>query len=282
MHVRERGELEHQRLGRAGKTGDRARQDIGGELVAIGVVPQRERAWLVLADRLEHLPERRVHDAPDQQHTEHEDAQHEDVHRRRVRQVDHSEQVPAGHCLDAVLAAGEWRLQIEEVHHLRQRERDHREVDALAPDGQHAGDDREHGRAAGREQHGQLRGEPPDLGRVRSCVAGGAEEHRVPEGQQPSEPDQQIERTREQGKAHHLHQEHRIDDHRCDDEDSEQDAERYAHVTRVVVDLLAGGRLDHGCHGELDSYFWVPNRPAGLTRRTSAITTKITVLDASG
>src|SRR5256886_10237917 len=40
----------------------------------------------------------------------------------------------------AVLAAGELRLDGEEVDHLRERERDVREVDATAPDGQGPGD----------------------------------------------------------------------------------------------------------------------------------------------
>ena len=51
-----------------------------------------------------------------------------------VGQVDEAEQLAARHGLDSVLAAGERRLQIEEEHHLRQRQRDHREIDPLAAD----------------------------------------------------------------------------------------------------------------------------------------------------
>ena len=54
----------------------------------------------------------------------------------------------ARHGLDAVLAAGEFRLQREEIHHLRERQRDHGEVDALPADREPAGDEAEHGRVA--------------------------------------------------------------------------------------------------------------------------------------
>ena len=83
------------------------------------------------------------------------------------RQVDHAEQPAARHRLDAVLAAGELRLQREEEHHLRQRERDHREIDALPADRQRACDDAER---AGRQRAGEdrkLRREAPDLGGMR-------------------------------------------------------------------------------------------------------------------
>ena len=60
-----------------------------------------------------------------------------------LRQVDEAEQPAARHRLDAVLAVRERRLQVEEEDHLRERERDHREVDALAADRERAGDDAE-------------------------------------------------------------------------------------------------------------------------------------------
>ena len=75
-------------------------------------------------------------------------------------EVDQPEQMAARDRLDAVLAAGERRLQGEEVDHLGERQRDHREVDAGAADrepAEHqadqrgsrgAGKDRELGRPA--------------------------------------------------------------------------------------------------------------------------------------
>ncbi len=47
------------------------------QLVAIDVVAERNRARLVLADRLEHLAEGRVDDAIDQQEADEKDHQHE-------------------------------------------------------------------------------------------------------------------------------------------------------------------------------------------------------------
>jgi hypothetical protein len=76
VHVGQRGETHHQRLQRAGQAGQRGRQHEGQQLVAVDVVAQRDGARLVLADHLEHLAERRVHDAQDAQEAGHEDRQH--------------------------------------------------------------------------------------------------------------------------------------------------------------------------------------------------------------
>ena len=200
------------RLGRAGEPGQRRRQHEGEQLVAIGVVAERDRARLVLADRLQHLAERRMDDAVDEQEAGDEDRQHDVVHAPDV--VDRSssaEELAARHRLDAVLAAGERRLQAEEVHHLRQRQRDHREVDALAADRQQPGDDAQQRRGRRAQQDRELRRQAPDLRGVRADVAGHAEEHRMAERQQADEADQQVERAGEQREAQHLHQEHRID-----------------------------------------------------------------------
>jgi hypothetical protein len=67
VHVGQRGELEDERLGGAGQAGQRGRQHEGQQLVAVGVVAERDGARLVLADRLQHLAEGRVDDAVDDQ-----------------------------------------------------------------------------------------------------------------------------------------------------------------------------------------------------------------------
>ena len=70
----------------------------------------------------------------------------------------------ARHRLDAVLAAGEFRLQREEEHHLRQRQRDHGEVDALPADRERAGDEAEHrARSACRSRIASSGGKPQTL-----------------------------------------------------------------------------------------------------------------------
>ena len=54
------------------------------------------------------------------------------------REIDQAEEDPPRDALDPVLAAGERRLQAEEVEHLGQGQGDHREVDPLPADGQRA------------------------------------------------------------------------------------------------------------------------------------------------
>ena len=81
--------------------------------------------------------------AVDEQEAGQEDHHDDDIHRDLVGEIDDAEQFAARHRLDAVFAAGELRLQREEEHHLRERERDHREIDALAADRERAGHDAE-------------------------------------------------------------------------------------------------------------------------------------------
>ena len=58
------------------------------------------------------------------------------------------------------------RLQREEIHHLRQRQRDHGEIDALPADGERPDDHAEHGAGRGAGQDRELGREAPDLGGV--------------------------------------------------------------------------------------------------------------------
>ena len=205
--------------------------------------------------------------------------QHEGVHHQLVVQRDHAEQPAARHGLDAVLAASELGLQAEEVDHLRQGQRDHREVDALPADRQQAGTDAQHRRAAGAEQDRQLGRQAPHLGRMRRGIAGGAEEHRVAEGQQPAEADQQVEGAGEEREAHHLHHEHRVDEGRCGHEEGHHHDEGDAVHAQFIAAPLCGGRRRRA---DRVRHFCAPNRPAGRTSSTMAMMMKMTVLDASG
>ncbi|MOA41333.1 hypothetical protein D3C78_1632820 [compost metagenome] len=63
----------------------------------------------------------------------------------------------ARHALDAVFAARERRAQRDEVDQLRAGQRDHRERDARAPDGQQTGDRAYRGRDQQAKQHAQRR-----------------------------------------------------------------------------------------------------------------------------
>jgi hypothetical protein len=91
--------------------------------------------------------------AVDQQEAEGEDREREEVEVHVVADVDDAEERPARNRLDAVLAAGEGRLQREEVEHLRERQRHHGEVDALPPDRDRAGDEPHQPRASVRQPH---------------------------------------------------------------------------------------------------------------------------------
>src|SRR5690606_2659793 len=99
----------------------------------------------------------------DGEHAEQEYRQHEIVDVEWRMQVDEAEQRAARHALDAVLASGERRLHAEEEEHLRQRQRDHREIDALPPYGEEPHDEAEHGRTGDTDQYADLRRQAPDL-----------------------------------------------------------------------------------------------------------------------
>jgi hypothetical protein len=135
------------------------------------------------------------------------------VHHERVRQIDEAEKLAARHRLDPVLAVGERRLQVEEIDHLRQRERDHREVDALAADREQACHNTERGCSERPCQDRKLGRPSPFLRGVRAHVSRSAEEHRVPEGQEPAEAYEQIERARKKREAQRFHHEHGIHAH---------------------------------------------------------------------
>ena len=259
------------------RPGERGGKHERRQLEAIGAVSQRDGARLVVANRLEHLPEGRMDDAIDEEEGEGEDREDEVVHRRVAREVDHAEELAARHRLDAVLAAGERRLEGVEEDHLRERERDHREVDALAPNREQA---REHAEHRGRRhprQDGELGRESPHLGRMRREIARHAEEHRVAERKQPAEADEEIERAREEREAQRLHQEHRVDHGGREDEDRQHDEERVALIAR-----LPGFVARRGDGFGVVGHYRCPKSPCGRIMRTIAMMTKITVFDASG
>ena len=121
MHVGQGGELEDDRLGAPGQTGESGGENEGDQLVVIDFVAERDGAPLVFANRLQHLSERRTNRTEDQQETEDENGENDEVERHRVVEREDPEHDAARDRLDAVLAAGERRLHAEEEQHLRQR-----------------------------------------------------------------------------------------------------------------------------------------------------------------
>src|SRR5471030_2326831 len=94
--------------------------------------------------------------AMDNPEAEHEDREHEIIKRAVVREIDETEQMAARHALQPVFAAGELRLKAEKVHHLREGQRNHREINALAPDRETADDIAERRRRRGPDKQAQL------------------------------------------------------------------------------------------------------------------------------
>ena len=108
--------------------------------------------------------------------------------------------------MNAVLAACEAGLQGDEIDHLRERQSDHRKVDALAADrepAEHCAEKRCN-RSAG--ENAELWREAPDLDGVGGNIGGASEKSRMAERQQTDIADQQVEGAREKGEAECLHQ----------------------------------------------------------------------------
>jgi hypothetical protein len=244
-------------------------------------IAERRRARLVLADRFQHLAERRVDRAVHDHEAEQENAEHREVHRERRAEIDQPEEHAARYGLDAVLTVRELRLQREEEHHLRECEGDVREVDAAAADRERADGQPEQGRHPDAEEDRGLGRPAPYLRRMRRRVAGTAEERGVPEREQPHVPDQEVERAREEREAEGLHEEHGVDEERRRDEQRDHHDER----DHLVARDRGGGRAGGGAGNLVDGgrhYRSRPNSPLGFTKSTRAMMTKMTVLDASG
>ncbi len=164
-----------------------------------------------------------MHGSDNKREADQKDRQHEIVHRQGVAEIDDTEKLAARHSLDAVLAAGEARLQGDEIDHLRQRQGDHREIDALAADRQPAEDRTKEGRSGGPGEKAEFGRETPYFDGVSRDVSGAAEEGRMAERQQPDIADQQVEGAGEQRKAQRLHNEDRVQDERRDQCQGDQD-----------------------------------------------------------
>ncbi len=192
-----------------------------------------------------------------------------------------AEQLAARHALQAVFAAGDRApLQEDEVRHLGQRQRRHREVDALAADGDEADDEAEQRRQGDAGEHAELG--RPALGADQPAggVGGGGEVGGMAEREQPGVAEQQVEGAGEDRVAERGHHEHRIeaDERRRDQQRQPGDGADMGQA-RDVGDG-AGGRKRQGLGVAHQAS--LPNRPAGRTISTIAMMTKTTMLDASG
>ncbi|MNI27744.1 hypothetical protein D3C73_814940 [compost metagenome] len=241
MHVRQRRHAEHQHFQPARQARHRGRQRERQQLVARRGITQGPRPLLVVAHRTDHFAERGV------QHAQHEGIaqgkyrQREVVHRHHVLQIENAEQLAARHALQAVLAPREARLHRNEVDQLRQRQGDHREVDALAADG----DGAEH---QPQQPTGDHPGQEPEFRRGAQqlhddagCIRGRAKECRMAERQQTHIAHQQIECRGEQREAQHLHQERGVDEPGRGQRHHGQHRHRHAHRAPAQLHGLARG-----------------------------------------
>ncbi len=170
MQIRQRRDLEHDGLGAARKPGQHCRQGKCHQLEPAGRIAERDRPLFILADRLQHLSEGRAQQPVDETESDQEDRQNEVIHVHRVAEVDHPEQPTARHRLDAILAMGPGGLDRVEHHDLRQRQRDHREVEPLPADREPAEQRPDRRRKAGARKDRQLRRPAPDRGGMGRAV----------------------------------------------------------------------------------------------------------------
>lgn len=151
-----------------------------------------------------------MHDTHDEQEAQRANGQHHVIQREVGIERQQAKEATARHALQAVLATGERRLQAEEVQHLRQRQRNHREVDALPPDRQHPHDEAKQRPGRHARNDADFRREPQIAHHITGDVACAAKERGMAERQQTRKAEQQVERTSEQREAQHLHDEYRI------------------------------------------------------------------------
>ncbi len=188
----------------SGEPGVGRRQDERAQLVALRVVAHRRGAPRVGLDRAQHHAVGRSDDAPRDDVAREEDGRDERVQRpARLDRVDVAEEPEArgGHPGQAVLASGPGgeRRVLEEERHLAERERDHREVDADAPQRDVAHDQPVRGGCGHADQQGERHaaqgaaGEQPG-----GDEAAGAVERRLAEGQHSGEAEQDVEAQPEQ------------------------------------------------------------------------------------
>jgi hypothetical protein len=183
----------------ARETEKRGRENEPDQLVTPDRIADEGRPLLVLADRHQHAPERRVDEPPDTRAREEYDQGTEQIERAVIVEID-AEQVWPGDPAQPVLAAGERGPAKHDVENQGgERQGEQREIDAAAaqheePDdqaGKRGDDDREQDRddeAAGPDQ--QLK--------QRRRVGGEADERAVAKRQQARVAEQQVEAEADQ------------------------------------------------------------------------------------
>ena len=214
LHDELAGGVEHEGVGRhetlhegeqpAGETGVSGGHDEGGQLVAMDVVAERGGAQRVVAQRAQDRPDRGAHDTQRDHEADEIPERQKHVDRPVALEIERREaEVDARrrHARQAVLAAGvvRQRVELDEEEHFRDGDRDHREIDAGAPErdeaDQIADDSRNHGADEDRRENiGKI-----DLGQeIGGEHAARAEERRLSEREKARVAEQDVEAEAEQ------------------------------------------------------------------------------------
>src|SRR5690606_19852625 len=119
-------------------------------------------------------------------------------------------------------------------------------------------------------------------GRMRRNIAGRPKEGGVSEREQPAEPEEQVQRRGKEREAQHFHQEHGIENERCDQQQGKQDREDHHVMARRADRHLRGLGYTGTGNGLRVHQAVLPKSPAGLMSSTIAMMTKITTAEPSG
>ena len=128
-----------------------------------------------------------MYDSPNQKVAKYKNRNDQVVKVKVVFKINEPKKRPARHALQAVFAAGELGLQKKEIDHLRERQSDHRKIDATAPNRQ--GTHRKPQDASHRNaiENPELSRNAPDLHCMTGSVSGGAQKGGMTKREQTSE-----------------------------------------------------------------------------------------------
>ena len=199
-----RHEALHHSQKTAGKTGIGRGDDEGGELVAVNIVADGGGAQRVVADRAQDRADRRAHDTQ-RDHDADEIPEGQERIERQIRiELDGGEaeiHARRRHAGQPILAAGisRQRIEFDEIEHLRNRHRDHGEVDAGPSERDQPDQIADERRRDGADEHGHhdVR-KTRDREQIGGDHAAGAEKGRLAERQQPGKAEQDVEAEAEQ------------------------------------------------------------------------------------
>ena len=249
---------------RTGDAAERAGDDEDDELAAVDRKAERLGADVVVAQREHGAAEARGHEAGERDQRQHEDRERDVVERERVLEIEHAvaeREERAGADVEAFVAAVALHRVGEVVQHLRERQRDHDEVDAARAQRDRADDERDQCRD--RDRRGEMR--DAALHALADHHAGDvradANERGVAERDHAAVAEDEVEARRGDPE----------DDDAAREAQVEVEAERAQHEGQGERDERGDGdrqRANGGAHQPRAG-----NRPCGLIARTTAMKT---------